>query len=1638
MSEHVVVARLQYDDSGFVTGVTRDVELTRQMQAAMKEGAPAVQQLVASIQALGEKEKIEAAAAEASAKAKTAQINTTKAQSQAAAAAANATAAETRATAAETQAAKADEIATVKLSTAKSQLERATAQAAQAQAQLQATMQRNAAAAEETAAGVNSIGASLSSATNLVKAFLSAWVVRELWDETKKLVMEGVNFNSELEQTRIGSAAIITTFAKIYDVQGHLLTGAAAFNAAQKIGADLTDQIKTKTLETTLLFSQMQDATRRSLAYELQYLTDAKGVVASNKDLASFTSSFAQGGVTFGLSPDEIPNNLRALLTGRADPRHARFAAALLSEFGSNKEAREQMETWHEQGILIQELQKRLEAFAMAGKKSMDTYTGALSNLHDAWQQLLGEGTTGATKELTTDILNLRDSIVTVDKWGKATFNAELLKAIRDTADLLAKGATFTVTVVKKVVEPGGAKDFSDFFGEEMQSSVGDPVRAFFSNMQTGTQRFLNKVTNIHAYGMSRRGEESDKQLTYGYVQPGVQNDPFVVAGKYWSDKLFGDSGGWLNPDSPFTKSPTAAPGAPGTPYWARAVPNKYSEAIGPAAPYTLKSGHPEADDTKAENQLADFQRFMEPFHVGAAGGTDNDPLAKALQQITVERLQAIDHYKKAHKELSDANEDWKKDLKDIEATFTNRGNDAMAKYLTDISDVQKQLSKKYSPAKAGDYETSINAERQSALREIADDQKKSQLSEVIPFKGEEIAGKWEKVTDDAAEFFDKKLADAAGASITKINEKSVQATKQTVELEEQIRIDANTETENRRIDQITNSVDRELAVRIAANDRWAAEEDKRTQIDLAGDAMKELRETRLGVIEQARIQKNRAAEDAAFHARQAMIAGTDDWLTNLEKRRDEVIPKIGVTLQDTVIGALESTQSAIDKYFESIAASNANLGASADSLVHDLGQKWSKVFAEALSAPLHGGSILSSFGQIQAAFVNENGLDRRSLDGILAGAGVGSFIGGLFGPGNKAAAGGAIGGGVGSIAGGIIGSILPGIGTAIGAEIGSVIGGAIGSAIGATMKTSDHIAVSMRGLTLDDLRAPYTSTYGQDQTTQNLGQGSLNIEEKGISAEARADLITQVHRKAEETMKSWQQIIDLFPDEVKAKLASFHPTLYLNGGTGETGNITDDGALGSLNDFLSNKLPKATFAAYEPALRAGLAAMGEGQNRIEQLMTYWGTMQGTELHDAVFSYVSALAKFAAVKTKIGDIGNAHDLIPGSALAEARNNEASNALSQVTDIKGQMAGVLASLPKLSDVSDQLAAMEQLNTLSDSFFAGLVAGFQKIDELEKQTFASLDSFDEQVNLAGMGDQDKLDYYYKRMGELENQLQTTKDPERVSELVQQIEQYGQQALGLAPNNAQNRSELQQISAEVRNLAGADYNKGRDDLVAQQKSAYELLNSASQNLLKASNDLMGRGAGSGRGSTSPNNGGTPGNDLPDNRTPIVTPGPDDGYTGSQSLHDAFRLALDDKPIAIGTTSGVAMIVSSIEDLASGLGDGNADVHAFGVSPSIFDSSADWHRALMQRLIDQLAAMPSNRPTSSPDRSAEILASLKELTEEMRRTRVAIADHSVTMNGDVVEFFRSVGMTFQESVFQTLRDHPEMAVHLFDTVAR
>jgi hypothetical protein len=319
-----------------------------------------------------------------------------------------------------------------------------------------------------TATAVSSIGRNAAAANAQTQSLIST--IREMRTiiatiESARMftaiLKEGIEFNALLETSQLGLAALIGTFTIMTDSNGRTLSGIERYSVGLKMATDLQLKMKVAALETTLQYSDLLEIMQRGLPFMLKYMHDAQGNVIGSQKLVNFTTSFSQGATAFGLHPEEIGTNIQRLMMGTADPRHARFAYAILQDIGQGdmKRARDTMKLWEQQGTLYENLMNKMVAFSLLGKDAMNTYSGAMSNFKDAVEQALGEGTQNATKELTNLMLQLRDQIVHVGADGKMYFDANFVDTVRNLAEAFVKLATALGQVANVLVAIGAHLD---------------------------------------------------------------------------------------------------------------------------------------------------------------------------------------------------------------------------------------------------------------------------------------------------------------------------------------------------------------------------------------------------------------------------------------------------------------------------------------------------------------------------------------------------------------------------------------------------------------------------------------------------------------------------------------------------------------------------------------------------------------------------------------------------------------------------------------------------------------------------------------------------------------------------------------------------------------------------------------------------------------------------------------------------------------------------------------------------------------------------------------------------------------------------------------------------------------------------
>lgn len=221
------------------------------------------------------------------------------------------------------------------------------------------------------------------------------------------------NFNSTVEQSRIGIAALVRTFQNV------------DMGTSFQVAADIQQRLQLAGLETTATYQELLVALQEGIGPALRENFDPKQIV-------EFTQSMTQAAAALSLPMDQLGQELRAILDGTID-RNARIAKAL-------QITNEDVAGWKAAGTLFEQLQDRLGAFAAAGEQAALTFSGAWSNVQDAVGMALGKASEQAFSRTTALLLRFKDAIVTVDKdTGKFTFNQKIMDALAGIDAALAR-----------------------------------------------------------------------------------------------------------------------------------------------------------------------------------------------------------------------------------------------------------------------------------------------------------------------------------------------------------------------------------------------------------------------------------------------------------------------------------------------------------------------------------------------------------------------------------------------------------------------------------------------------------------------------------------------------------------------------------------------------------------------------------------------------------------------------------------------------------------------------------------------------------------------------------------------------------------------------------------------------------------------------------------------------------------------------------------------------------------------------------------------------------------------------------------------------------------------------------------------
>jgi len=449
--------------------------------------------------------------------------------------------------------------------------------------------------ADQASRSMQSLSGSMSSAASAVKAFIGAWAIKEVVTGAASLVRTGIEYNSMLEQSRLGIASLVSSFGEIVDAQGRRVEGEAAWQASLAISEEMQERLKIKALQTTAEYEDLVQAMQFSVGPALQAAFDPEQIV-------EFTTAVAQSAGAIGVPMQQLGQEIRALFQGDIGP-DSRLAQMF---FSGQKNVRAFVQELKDSGKFYDFMMEKMSSFTRAGEEMSNTFGGALSNLKDAFSQALGAATEDHLSPATQMLRELTAEIVHFDEAGNATFNEDFLAGVEAIATAffsVAKG------VVQFIQDLDDLKiTYGSFFEAVKQSyKEAETFRTSWKSMIPGADA-ANRADLMMGFGdrwiqieREMRAEQNAKRA------PGPELHNFPPTPKPTVTAAGGGSGGGEDD----------------------------------AARKKLE---------KLDEMREDYLRWVEDFRTEAEAA--GDPLAETLAKIEKDRRAAIDKLEDTQKKL--------------------------------------------------------------------------------------------------------------------------------------------------------------------------------------------------------------------------------------------------------------------------------------------------------------------------------------------------------------------------------------------------------------------------------------------------------------------------------------------------------------------------------------------------------------------------------------------------------------------------------------------------------------------------------------------------------------------------------------------------------------------------------------------------------------------------------------------------------------------------------------------------------------------------------------------------------------------------------------------------------------------------
>lgn len=275
-------------------------------------------------------------------------------------------------------------------------------------------------AAEKAAAGVNDLNKQLqvnnrlmsssgkatadavSRMRSLVLQVGAAYSAYKLLEKAVDAVNIGIQANQSWESQKLGIASVIGATNQLADAQGRVLQGSEKFAASQQVAEKLMERIQVLGLETVATTQDLVDGVQGIIAPATRV-----GIALEKVPDLAVNAAQAMGAMQIPLQ--QMRTEVEALLSGNIN----KAQDILATNLGITGEM---VRNWQKQGILLDEINKRLESFKYSGEAIANTWGGLTSNLKEYVEFISRGATEGLFNSLKSSAREFQSLLISINE----------------------------------------------------------------------------------------------------------------------------------------------------------------------------------------------------------------------------------------------------------------------------------------------------------------------------------------------------------------------------------------------------------------------------------------------------------------------------------------------------------------------------------------------------------------------------------------------------------------------------------------------------------------------------------------------------------------------------------------------------------------------------------------------------------------------------------------------------------------------------------------------------------------------------------------------------------------------------------------------------------------------------------------------------------------------------------------------------------------------------------------------------------------------------------------------------------------------------------------------------------------------